>query len=151
MLLLRRGPTTRAAVPTRVTAAWRALAVEAHDTVEPTPPPRPSPPSDGGGASLHSSDIAYKPTIGGWGHNSRYAANFDKIFGGKGKADKAAQPTARPEPSAAAGQRQAEELRKSMERQLAAVDLAQPASALGQLAEVENQLGELRALLQAPK
>lgn len=36
-----------------------------------------------GESSMHSSDIAFKPTIGGWGYNPQFATNFDDIFGKK--------------------------------------------------------------------
>ena len=33
-----------------------------------------------GDKSLHSSDIAFKPTVGGWGFNSSFANGYDRIF-----------------------------------------------------------------------
>lgn len=33
-----------------------------------------------GDKSLHSSDIAFKPTVGGWGFNSTFANGYDRIF-----------------------------------------------------------------------
>lgn len=29
---------------------------------------------------LHSTDIAFKPTEGGWGFNNRFASGYDRIF-----------------------------------------------------------------------
>lgn len=36
--------------------------------------------ADGDKSSLHSSDIAFKPTVGGWGFNSSFANGYDRIF-----------------------------------------------------------------------
>ena len=35
--------------------------------------------------SKHSTDIAFKPTDGGWGYNPRYSNSWDNIFGKKQK------------------------------------------------------------------
>jgi len=40
-----------------------------------------SPPND----SLHSTDIAFKPTESGWGYNPRYSKSFDNIFATRDK------------------------------------------------------------------
>mmetsp|Transcript_33635 Transcript_33635/g.49442 ORF Transcript_33635/g.49442 Transcript_33635/m.49442 type:complete len:182 (-) Transcript_33635:82-627(-) len=43
---------------------------------EPSPFPASTPPKD----SLHSTDIAFKPTQDGWGYNPRYSSSWDNIF-----------------------------------------------------------------------
>ncbi|KAG8462076.1 hypothetical protein KFE25_011526 [Diacronema lutheri] len=36
--------------------------------------------ASGGDKRLHSTDIAFKPTEGGWGFNSSFANGYDRIF-----------------------------------------------------------------------
>jgi len=47
-----------------------------------------SPPND----SLHSADIAFKPTESGWGYNPRYSKSFDNIFATKEKKELVVSP-----------------------------------------------------------
>ncbi|KAJ1638573.1 hypothetical protein T492DRAFT_942585 [Pavlovales sp. CCMP2436] len=46
----------------------------------------------GSGPSLHSSDIAFKPTEGGWGFNSKFESGYDRIFQKGGAAQATASP-----------------------------------------------------------
>mmetsp|Transcript_19999 Transcript_19999/g.67243 ORF Transcript_19999/g.67243 Transcript_19999/m.67243 type:complete len:116 (-) Transcript_19999:255-602(-) len=41
---------------------------------------------------LHSTDIAFKPTEGGWGYNNSFASGYDRIFGGGKKSAAEAAP-----------------------------------------------------------
>ena len=59
---------------------------------------KPSAPSDAkvstssessGKSSLHSSDIAFKPTDDGWGYTKSYASGWDRIFAGQAPASNA--------------------------------------------------------------
>ena len=54
--------------------------------------------------SLHSSDIAFKPTEDGWGYTNRYASGWDRIFA---KAGGDESPAAAQGPAAATDQGEA--------------------------------------------
>lgn len=59
----------------------RGLAAEAAPSSKAAPASTPSAaPSE---KRLHSSDIAFKPTEGGWGFNSSFANGYDRIFSGQ--------------------------------------------------------------------
>lgn len=59
---------------------------------------------EGGGSSMHSTDIAFKPTEDGWGYTNKYSKGWDNIF----KKDK---PAAQEAPAAAAADAAAMALR----------------------------------------
>ena len=76
---------------------------------------------EGGGSSMHSTDIAFKPTEDGWGYTNKYSKGWDNIFNKKDK------PAAEEAPPAAAADAAALALRA---KQNATLDAALECGAL---------------------
>lgn len=82
---------------------YRAFGDEAVPKTPPKTPPQstaPTPPAAPPSDSLHSKDIAFKPTDDGWGFSPRFSANYDAIFKKKSKASGANDTTPKNKPEA---------------------------------------------------